>query len=394
MEQENKFKQAIAAIKAGDRKTGGQLLSEILKHNPRNELAWLWLSTCYTDVERKRYCLQQALSINPNNLQAAQALEKLAPTVPVDSPSLDEMIGSKAVEPSENNTTDADPQLINNQSTSKMPENRTDRSIPPATEVDPFGQTDAPWVKNPVHKKNWRNVIILLAITVVLMCLCVVVFSPPWKSALKNTPTQQKAVAAVEKTGEATDPSESQASTQTPKPAPIRTFTVTPTPTITLTPTVTLTPTDTPTSTITPTATSTITPIPPRLLTSTMVAKTQEQKNRNATATREAKNATATEVAKYKEIDWRELANYADNHIGEFVIVRGRVFNVISNTDFQIWLAGTYEAAYISMLQPYTGLYEDDFVVVYGVVLGEACGTNAFGGEICQPQIAGAFFGD
>src|SRR3970040_35564 len=68
---------AIAAVKAGDKTSGLHLLSEIVKVEPSNETAWLWLSVCVDNVEQKKYCLTKALSINPNNQNARKALAQL-----------------------------------------------------------------------------------------------------------------------------------------------------------------------------------------------------------------------------------------------------------------------------------------------------------------------------
>jgi len=77
MVDQNSLKAAVQAIKAGDRQTGGRILTRILKQDPQNELAWLWFSQCQTDPAKKRYCLSKALSINPNNRVAQQELKKL-----------------------------------------------------------------------------------------------------------------------------------------------------------------------------------------------------------------------------------------------------------------------------------------------------------------------------
>ena len=51
------IQQAITAIKAGDKATGKQLLIEIIKANPRNENAWLWMTQAVsTDKERLDAC--------------------------------------------------------------------------------------------------------------------------------------------------------------------------------------------------------------------------------------------------------------------------------------------------------------------------------------------------
>ena len=47
----DKLQQAIALIKAGDRKNGGQLLVAILKAEPDNEYAWVWMSRIVSNDE-------------------------------------------------------------------------------------------------------------------------------------------------------------------------------------------------------------------------------------------------------------------------------------------------------------------------------------------------------
>ncbi len=72
---------AIEAISHGDMASGKQVLLRILRSNPRNEKAWLWLSDAYTSVEQRKMCLQRVLAINPDNQAARQRLAQLnAPT--------------------------------------------------------------------------------------------------------------------------------------------------------------------------------------------------------------------------------------------------------------------------------------------------------------------------
>jgi hypothetical protein len=72
-----KLNSAITAIKSGDRATGSRLLAEILLAEPSNETAWIWLATCVEDVEKKKYCLKKALSLNPGNFTYINAIIKL-----------------------------------------------------------------------------------------------------------------------------------------------------------------------------------------------------------------------------------------------------------------------------------------------------------------------------
>jgi hypothetical protein len=70
----DKLQQAITAIKSGDKKTGQQLLAEVIKSDPGNENAWLWMSDVVEHDENRLYCLRQVLLINPNNQIAKKGL--------------------------------------------------------------------------------------------------------------------------------------------------------------------------------------------------------------------------------------------------------------------------------------------------------------------------------
>jgi hypothetical protein len=72
------LQRAIAAIRSGDRETGKRLLAEVIRHDPRNEAAWLWMSAVIDSDEHRRTCLERVLTINPSNEIARQGLAKLS----------------------------------------------------------------------------------------------------------------------------------------------------------------------------------------------------------------------------------------------------------------------------------------------------------------------------
>lgn len=74
-----KLQQAISSIKAGNKQLGQQLLDQLLQEEPDNELGWLWMSAVVSE-DKRRYCIEQVLKINPNNKQAMQGLENLKQT--------------------------------------------------------------------------------------------------------------------------------------------------------------------------------------------------------------------------------------------------------------------------------------------------------------------------
>lgn len=78
------FKKAIQAIKSKDFQQGGKLLKKVLRKDPNNELAWLWMSQAVRNNEDRRRCLTQVLKINPMNSTAKRGLEVLNKRVEQD----------------------------------------------------------------------------------------------------------------------------------------------------------------------------------------------------------------------------------------------------------------------------------------------------------------------
>jgi hypothetical protein len=80
-----KIQQAETAIKAGDTRTGFQILREVLAKNPNSERAW-WVMSGLVPREQRAHCLNQVLRINPNNQLARETLEKFRPVKPEIEP--------------------------------------------------------------------------------------------------------------------------------------------------------------------------------------------------------------------------------------------------------------------------------------------------------------------
>lgn len=73
----DKLNQAMQLIKAGNKQAALPLLKNIVQSEPNNEMSWLLLYSCVEPFSQKKYCLQKALEINPNNQNARTALKKL-----------------------------------------------------------------------------------------------------------------------------------------------------------------------------------------------------------------------------------------------------------------------------------------------------------------------------
>jgi hypothetical protein len=183
---------------------------------------------------------------------------------------------------------------------------------------------------------------------------------------------------------------QTQAAIPTATPEPVDT----PTPTQTSKPTQTNTPTRIPTKTPTPTT---------EPLTATAVSE-EKQATRQAlhiaatawkryaiaSATAFYESYVATKIAEYQPVDLRDFITYPDAHAGEKVVMRGQIFN-ISGDVVQIWVRG-HDAVYIEMEDTISGIYEDDYITVYGTVYGSYCFENTMGNQVCQPALIDAWY--
>jgi hypothetical protein len=70
-------KEGIRIFQAGDKQKAARILARSVQIDSRDEEAWYWLSACVDGLDKKRYCLQKVLKINPENAKARQRLSKL-----------------------------------------------------------------------------------------------------------------------------------------------------------------------------------------------------------------------------------------------------------------------------------------------------------------------------
>src|SRR5512135_2353327 len=76
------IQQAIAAIKANRRSEARQILEQVVELDERSEQGWLWLSGCVDSPDEQKICLENVLTINPNNAKARKGLEMLKKAKP------------------------------------------------------------------------------------------------------------------------------------------------------------------------------------------------------------------------------------------------------------------------------------------------------------------------
>lgn len=99
---DNRLQEGISLVKSGKKKEGGQILAEIVKKDPRNIDAWLWLSSCVNSNEQRIFCLKKVLEVDPNHNIARSALSKLQSP---EQPSEQEILGKSSTNPQLANNT-------------------------------------------------------------------------------------------------------------------------------------------------------------------------------------------------------------------------------------------------------------------------------------------------
>jgi len=82
-EQANQLlQQGIAAARAGEKDQARRFITNAIKLDPLNEMAWLWMSSVANDDNERIFCLRKVLEINPNNPNAIKGMQKLGQTPP------------------------------------------------------------------------------------------------------------------------------------------------------------------------------------------------------------------------------------------------------------------------------------------------------------------------
>ena len=84
MDIQTALDRAIAAAKMGRNVEARALLEAVLEVDERNEQAWLWMSGVVDSDEERIICLENVLTINPQNQAARHGLASLGATPTVN----------------------------------------------------------------------------------------------------------------------------------------------------------------------------------------------------------------------------------------------------------------------------------------------------------------------
>jgi tetratricopeptide (TPR) repeat protein len=79
------LREAIEALRQGDRVRARDLLTRLLKSDQKNATYWVWLSAAVDTHKERLYCLQTALQIDPQNAAARRGLILLGALPPDDA---------------------------------------------------------------------------------------------------------------------------------------------------------------------------------------------------------------------------------------------------------------------------------------------------------------------
>jgi hypothetical protein len=77
MYNDDLFQQGITTYETGDLATAALIFYRITRHDPCNQLAWLWLADCVEDVRDKRNFWHFAVSLDPHSDAGQRAARHL-----------------------------------------------------------------------------------------------------------------------------------------------------------------------------------------------------------------------------------------------------------------------------------------------------------------------------
>ena len=78
---EDLLQRAVSAFKAGRKDEARGLFMDVVEQDPRHEQAWLYLSALVDSLEEQQICLENVLTVNPDNEKAKQGLATVKQTL-------------------------------------------------------------------------------------------------------------------------------------------------------------------------------------------------------------------------------------------------------------------------------------------------------------------------
>lgn len=85
MSEQELLQAGLSALKANDKERASSILAQLVRQYPQSERGWFLLGMSMDAPDKRAFCLQRALTINPNNADAKKQLALLTPPSPVAS---------------------------------------------------------------------------------------------------------------------------------------------------------------------------------------------------------------------------------------------------------------------------------------------------------------------
>lgn len=99
MDVDQLLAEGIGAAKAREVDRARELLLQVVEIDEENESAWLWLSGLMPSKQDRRVCLENVLTINPDNEMARKGLERLGPPAAEEMAAPDEAMVAEETAP-------------------------------------------------------------------------------------------------------------------------------------------------------------------------------------------------------------------------------------------------------------------------------------------------------
>lgn len=84
MSEQQLIQAGISALQSNDKQKAFSIFAQVVQQYPQSERGWFLLGMSTDDTQRRKYCLQKVLSINPNHTDAKKQLTLL--TTPQPAP--------------------------------------------------------------------------------------------------------------------------------------------------------------------------------------------------------------------------------------------------------------------------------------------------------------------
>lgn len=216
---EEQLLEAIRYFEAGNKQDAQKQLALVLKNDPENEYAWLWMAlTLEDDPVRKRACLEQVLTLDPQNSKANQMLRGMKeqngrfspplPPVPAHQPPTATLV---EISPIAISPPPQEGPIHWDTPFEEADEDEVEQTAVFATTINPYDQADELLDPNPDPREyqpessspppsrrfNMRRLLIILGVVVFASALYAVSVLLLVKDDLLGTPTADNALVAL-----------------------------------------------------------------------------------------------------------------------------------------------------------------------------------------------------